>query len=55
MIYTFLIEYPKIILQILFTAILLYIVELSKRAPSEIEDKFNEALKLNDIKKIKTA
>jgi hypothetical protein len=30
-------------------------VELSKRAPSEIEDKFNEALQTNEIKKIKTA
>jgi len=55
MLYTFLIEYPKIILQIIFSFILLLIIEYSKKAPEEFEEEFNEALKTNDFKIIKIA
>lgn len=55
MLYTFLSEYPKIIMQILFTFILLYIVELSRQPTYEIEEKFNEALLTNNIDRIKTS
>ena len=55
MLYTISVEYPKICFQILFTFILLLIVELSKAPASKIVENFNEALLTNDYQKIKKA